>query len=70
MKATVPSGKYIPPQLRGAMDSKRKAELEKLKKSVKGLVNRYAKEARVTLSKLEFSTLSVSAQRIALQYLA
>ncbi|XP_063063155.1 nucleolar MIF4G domain-containing protein 1 [Engraulis encrasicolus] len=38
--ASLPSGKYIPPQLRGAMDSKRKAELEKLKKSVKGLVNR------------------------------
>ncbi|XP_056290344.1 nucleolar MIF4G domain-containing protein 1 [Pseudoliparis swirei] len=34
------SGKYVPPQLRGAGDEKRKAELEKLKRTVKGLLNR------------------------------
>ncbi|XP_053714338.1 nucleolar MIF4G domain-containing protein 1 [Synchiropus splendidus] len=33
-------GKYIPPHLRNIEDDKRKAELEKLKKNVKGLVNR------------------------------
>ncbi|XP_016118364.1 nucleolar MIF4G domain-containing protein 1-like [Sinocyclocheilus grahami] len=34
------AGKYVPPHLREAVDSKRKAELEKLKRTVKGLINR------------------------------
>ncbi|XP_028289255.1 nucleolar MIF4G domain-containing protein 1 isoform X1 [Parambassis ranga] len=34
------AGKYVPPQLRNIGDDKRKAELEKLKRNVKGLVNR------------------------------
>ncbi|XP_017577251.1 nucleolar MIF4G domain-containing protein 1 [Pygocentrus nattereri] len=33
-------GKYVPPHLREAADSKRKAELERLKRNLKGLVNR------------------------------
>uniref|UniRef100_A0A3Q0SEB9 Nucleolar MIF4G domain-containing protein 1 n=1 Tax=Amphilophus citrinellus TaxID=61819 RepID=A0A3Q0SEB9_AMPCI len=33
-------GKYVPPHLRNMGDDKRKAELEKLKRNVKGLVNR------------------------------
>ncbi|KAG5268232.1 hypothetical protein AALO_G00209770 [Alosa alosa] len=48
--ATLPSGKYIPPQLRGSMDSKRKAELEKLKKTVKGLVNRLSEANLASIS--------------------
>lgn len=34
------TGKYVPPQLRNLGDDKRKAELEKLKRKVKGLLNR------------------------------
>ncbi|KAI4872596.1 hypothetical protein NFI96_016485, partial [Prochilodus magdalenae] len=34
------TGKYVPPHLREAADSKRKAELERLKRSLKGLINR------------------------------
>ncbi|KAM9827609.1 nucleolar MIF4G domain-containing protein 1 [Neosynchiropus ocellatus] len=34
------AGRYIPPHLRNVEDDKRKAELEKLKKNVKGLINR------------------------------
>ncbi|KAL6491190.1 hypothetical protein MHYP_G00015350 [Metynnis hypsauchen] len=37
---TATVGKYVPPQLREAADSKRKAELERLKRNLKGLVNR------------------------------
>ncbi|KAE8279799.1 Nucleolar MIF4G domain-containing protein 1 SGD1-like protein [Larimichthys crocea] len=37
---TSAAGKYVPPHLRGAGDDKRKAELEKLKRNVKGLLNR------------------------------
>ncbi|KAL7875507.1 hypothetical protein AOLI_G00104700 [Acnodon oligacanthus] len=37
---TATVGKYIPPHLREAADSKRKAELERLKRNLKGLVNR------------------------------
>ncbi|XP_029955828.1 nucleolar MIF4G domain-containing protein 1 [Salarias fasciatus] len=37
---TATSAKYVPPQLRNVGDDKRKAELEKLKRNVKGLVNR------------------------------
>ncbi|XP_034057112.1 nucleolar MIF4G domain-containing protein 1 [Gymnodraco acuticeps] len=36
----VTSGKYVPPHLRNAGDDKRRAELEKMKRNVKGLVNR------------------------------
>ncbi|XP_016528691.1 nucleolar MIF4G domain-containing protein 1 isoform X1 [Poecilia formosa] len=38
--ATSIIGKYVPPQLRNITDDKRKAELEKLKRKVKGLLNR------------------------------
>ncbi|KAK3546349.1 hypothetical protein QTP70_025754 [Hemibagrus guttatus] len=34
------AGKYVPPHLREADDSKRKAELERLKRNLKGLINR------------------------------
>ncbi|KAM6976860.1 nucleolar MIF4G domain-containing protein 1-like [Aplochiton taeniatus] len=34
------AGKYVPPHLRHSGDDKRKAELERLKRNVKGLVNR------------------------------
>ncbi|PWA18246.1 hypothetical protein CCH79_00004111 [Gambusia affinis] len=34
------TGKYVPPQLRNIADDKRKAELEKLKRKVNGLLNR------------------------------
>ncbi|XP_072234674.1 nucleolar MIF4G domain-containing protein 1 [Leuresthes tenuis] len=37
---TTTTGKYVPPQLRNTGDDKRKAELEKLKRNVKGLLNR------------------------------
>ncbi|XP_029934806.1 nucleolar MIF4G domain-containing protein 1 [Myripristis murdjan] len=37
---TSTTGKYVPPHLRATGDDKRKAELEKLKRNVKGLVNR------------------------------
>eukprot|EP00064_Thunnus_orientalis_P016660 superscaffoldBa00003353_g16729 len=37
---TPAAGKYVPPHLRNTGDDKRKAELEKLKRNVKGLMNR------------------------------
>ncbi|XP_061569105.1 nucleolar MIF4G domain-containing protein 1 [Cololabis saira] len=37
---TTTAGKYVPPQLRNTGDDKRKAELEKLRRNVKGLLNR------------------------------
>ncbi|CAK6969299.1 nucleolar MIF4G domain-containing protein 1 [Scomber scombrus] len=37
---TPASGKYVPPHLRNMGDDKRRAELEKLKRNVKGLINR------------------------------
>ncbi|XP_022062628.1 nucleolar MIF4G domain-containing protein 1 [Acanthochromis polyacanthus] len=37
---TCTTGKYVPPHLRNIGDDKRKAELEKLKRNVKGLLNR------------------------------
>ncbi|RVE58733.1 hypothetical protein OJAV_G00196940 [Oryzias javanicus] len=37
---TTTPGKYIPPQLRNTGDDKRKAELEKLRRNIKGLLNR------------------------------
>ncbi|XP_077085343.1 nucleolar MIF4G domain-containing protein 1 [Siphateles boraxobius] len=43
-------GKYVPPHLREAMDSKRKAELEKLKRRVKGLINRLSQPNMASIS--------------------
>uniref|UniRef100_A0A3B3BCT6 Nucleolar protein with MIF4G domain 1 n=1 Tax=Oryzias melastigma TaxID=30732 RepID=A0A3B3BCT6_ORYME len=37
---TTTPGKYVPPQLRNTGDDKRKAELEKLRRNIKGLLNR------------------------------
>ncbi|KAK5849570.1 hypothetical protein PBY51_013896 [Eleginops maclovinus] len=49
---TVPSaaGKYVPPHLRNAGDDKRRVELEKLKRSVKGLVNRLSEPSMASIS--------------------
>ncbi|KAF1373103.1 hypothetical protein PFLUV_G00256840 [Perca fluviatilis] len=44
------AGKYVPPQLRGDGDDKRKAELEKLKRNVKGLVNRLSEPNMASIS--------------------
>lgn len=49
-EASAPSGKYIPPHLRENVDSKRKIELEKLKKSVKGLINRLSEANLASIS--------------------
>lgn len=43
-------GKYVPPHLREAMDNKRKAELEKLKRRVKGLINRLSQPNMASIS--------------------
>lgn len=40
MQVSSAEGKYVPPHLRMVNDDKRRAELEKLKRNVKGLVNR------------------------------
>ncbi|XP_026803383.3 nucleolar MIF4G domain-containing protein 1 [Pangasianodon hypophthalmus] len=40
LSSSEPTGKYVPPHLRDAADSKRRAELERLKRSLKGLINR------------------------------
>ncbi|XP_068566029.1 nucleolar MIF4G domain-containing protein 1 [Cebidichthys violaceus] len=44
------AGKYVPPHLRGTGDEKRKAELEKLKRSVKGLLNRLTEPNMASIS--------------------
>ncbi|XP_059183385.1 nucleolar MIF4G domain-containing protein 1 [Centropristis striata] len=44
------AGKYVPPHLRNAGDNKRKAELEKLKRNVKGLVNRLTEPNMASIS--------------------
>ncbi|XP_016135480.1 nucleolar MIF4G domain-containing protein 1 [Sinocyclocheilus grahami] len=44
------AGKYVPPHLREAVDSKRKAELEKLKRTVKGLINRLSQPNMASIS--------------------
>ncbi|XP_055063037.2 nucleolar MIF4G domain-containing protein 1 [Misgurnus anguillicaudatus] len=44
------AGKYVPPHLREAVDSKRRAELEKLKRSVKGLINRLSQPNMASIS--------------------
>uniref|UniRef100_A0A673GMS9 Nucleolar MIF4G domain-containing protein 1 n=1 Tax=Sinocyclocheilus rhinocerous TaxID=307959 RepID=A0A673GMS9_9TELE len=41
---------YVPPHLREAVDSKRKAELEKLKRTVKGLINRLSQPNMASIS--------------------
>ncbi|XP_070784374.1 nucleolar MIF4G domain-containing protein 1 [Enoplosus armatus] len=52
MSETVSSaaGKYVPPHLRSSGDDKRKAELEKLKRNVKGLVNRLSEPNMASIS--------------------
>ncbi|KAM6970813.1 nucleolar MIF4G domain-containing protein 1 [Tautogolabrus adspersus] len=44
------AGKYVPPHLRSTGDDKRKAELEKLKRNVKGLVNRLSEPNMASIS--------------------
>ncbi|KAK2859562.1 hypothetical protein Q5P01_004182 [Channa striata] len=44
------TGKYVPPHLRNTGDDKRKAELEKLKRNVKGLVNRLSEPNMASIS--------------------
>ncbi|KAJ8277597.1 hypothetical protein GJAV_G00077350 [Gymnothorax javanicus] len=44
------SEKYVPPQLRDAVDSQRRAQLEKLKRTVKGLVNRLSEPNLASIS--------------------
>ncbi|XP_016295443.1 nucleolar MIF4G domain-containing protein 1-like [Sinocyclocheilus anshuiensis] len=44
------AGKYVPPYLREAVDSKRKVELEKLKRTVKGLINRLSQPNMASIS--------------------
>ncbi|XP_074549363.1 nucleolar MIF4G domain-containing protein 1 [Halichoeres trimaculatus] len=44
------SGKYVPPHLRGMGDDKRRAELEKLKRNVKGLMNRLSEANIASIS--------------------
>ncbi|XP_048866598.1 nucleolar MIF4G domain-containing protein 1 isoform X2 [Brienomyrus brachyistius] len=43
-------GKYLPPQLRELEDGKRRAELERLRKTVKGLVNRLSEPNMASIS--------------------
>lgn len=47
---TSTSGKYVPPHLRNMGDDKRKAELEKLKRNVKGLLNRLSEPNMASIS--------------------
>ncbi|KAG7488473.1 hypothetical protein MATL_G00034590 [Megalops atlanticus] len=49
-KSTNAAGKYVPPHLREAVDGKRKAELERLKRNVKGLVNRLSEPNLASIS--------------------
>nr|CBN82042.1 Nucleolar MIF4G domain-containing protein 1 [Dicentrarchus labrax] len=44
------AGKYVPPHLRNTGDDERKAELEKLKRNVKGLVNRLSEPNMASIS--------------------
>ncbi|XP_010883795.2 nucleolar MIF4G domain-containing protein 1 [Esox lucius] len=48
--ATLSAGKYVPPHLRDMGDDKRKAELERLKRQVKGLVNRLSQDNMASIS--------------------
>ncbi|XP_064188848.1 nucleolar MIF4G domain-containing protein 1 [Anguilla rostrata] len=47
---SVAPGKYVPPHLREAADGKRRAELERLKRSIKGLVNRLSEPNLASIS--------------------
>ncbi|XP_036378786.1 nucleolar MIF4G domain-containing protein 1 [Megalops cyprinoides] len=49
-KSTSAPGKYVPPHLREAVDGKRKVELERLKRNVKGLVNRLSEPNLASIS--------------------
>ncbi|XP_047424042.1 nucleolar MIF4G domain-containing protein 1 [Mugil cephalus] len=49
-KVSSTSGKYVPPHLRNIGDDKRKAELEKLKRNVKGLMNRLSEANMASIS--------------------
>uniref|UniRef100_A0A8C8CYV9 Nucleolar MIF4G domain-containing protein 1 n=1 Tax=Oncorhynchus tshawytscha TaxID=74940 RepID=A0A8C8CYV9_ONCTS len=44
------AGKYVPPHLRDTGDDKRRAELERLKRQVKGLVNRLSEANMASIS--------------------
>ncbi|XP_068604131.1 nucleolar MIF4G domain-containing protein 1 [Brachionichthys hirsutus] len=56
------AGKYMPPQLRDIGNDRRKAELEKLKRNVKGLVNRLS-EANVASISGQLEALYMSYSR-------
>ncbi|XP_061121257.1 nucleolar MIF4G domain-containing protein 1 [Syngnathus typhle] len=58
----IAKGKYVPPQLRDAGGDQRKAELEKLKKNVKGLVNRLS-EPNIALISRQLDALYMSRSR-------
>ncbi|KAL1006802.1 hypothetical protein UPYG_G00077330 [Umbra pygmaea] len=60
--ASQSTGRYVPPQLRGAGDDKRKAELERLKRQVKGLVNRLS-EANLPSISSQLEELYMSSSR-------
>lgn len=47
---TSTTGKYVPPHLRNTGNDKRKAELEKLKRNVKGLLNRLSEPNMASIS--------------------
>uniref|UniRef100_A0AAV2L946 Nucleolar MIF4G domain-containing protein 1 n=1 Tax=Knipowitschia caucasica TaxID=637954 RepID=A0AAV2L946_KNICA len=47
---TTSTSKYLPPHLRNMGDDKRKAELEKLKRNVKGLLNRLSEPNMASIS--------------------
>uniref|UniRef100_A0A3Q3FXW2 Nucleolar MIF4G domain-containing protein 1 n=1 Tax=Kryptolebias marmoratus TaxID=37003 RepID=A0A3Q3FXW2_KRYMA len=49
------SGKYVPPHLRNTRDDKRKAELEKLRRNVKGLLNRQLEELYMSCSRKDMN---------------
>ncbi|XP_029978980.1 nucleolar MIF4G domain-containing protein 1 isoform X2 [Sphaeramia orbicularis] len=49
-QVTSTAGKYVPPHLRNNGDDKRKAELEKLKRNVKGLLNRLSEPNMTSIS--------------------
>ncbi|XP_077592327.1 nucleolar MIF4G domain-containing protein 1 [Stigmatopora nigra] len=48
--ATTSTGKYVPPQMRNKENDQRKAQLEKLRKNVKGLLNRLSEPNMSSIS--------------------
>ncbi|TTG32353.1 Nucleolar MIF4G domain-containing protein 1 [Bagarius yarrelli] len=44
------AGKYVPPHLRDAVDSRRRAELERLRRNLKGLINRLSEANMSSIS--------------------